>query len=94
MLRIDHADGRYSIPCEIFMGWLCGLLIIITCKGSAWVPAYAGTHASGKAGQHFSLFDSILSRVRKLHTFILCMYSMYGNAKRLIETDSHNNVLL
>ena len=21
--------------------------------GSAWVPAYAGTHASGRAGQHF-----------------------------------------
>ena len=29
-------------------------------KGSAWMPAYAGTHASGRAGQHFELFDSIL----------------------------------
>ena len=28
-------------------------------KGSAWLPAYAGTHASGRAGQHFELFDSI-----------------------------------
>ena len=28
-------------------------------KGSAWVPAFAGTHAPGRAGQHFDLFDSI-----------------------------------
>ena len=27
-------------------------------KGSAWVPARAGTHASGWAGQHFKLFYS------------------------------------
>ena len=26
--------------------------------GSAWVPAYGGTHALGRAGQHFELFDS------------------------------------
>ena len=29
-------------------------------KGSAWVSAFAGTHASGRAGQHFELFDSVL----------------------------------
>ena len=28
-------------------------------KGSAWVPAFAGAHAPGRAGQHFDLFDSI-----------------------------------
>ena len=27
-------------------------------KGFALVPAYTGTHASGRAGQHFELFDS------------------------------------
>ena len=27
-------------------------------KGSTWVPANAGTHAPGRAGQHFDLFDS------------------------------------
>ena len=37
-------------------------------KGSAWVPAYAGTHASGRAGQHFELFDSILGRVTEITT--------------------------
>ena len=29
---------------------------------------YAGTHASGRAGQHFELFDSILGRVKKVTT--------------------------
>ena len=37
-------------------------------KGSAWVPACAGTHASGRAEQHFELFDSILGRVKKVTT--------------------------
>ena len=37
-------------------------------KGSAWVPAKAGTHASGRAGQHFELFDSMLGRVKKVTT--------------------------
>ena len=37
-------------------------------KGSAWVPAYAATHASGRAGQHFELFDSILGKVKKITT--------------------------
>ena len=32
------------------------------------MPAYAGTHASGRAGQHFELFDSILGRVKKVTT--------------------------
>ena len=31
-------------------------------KGSAWVSAFAGTHAPGRAGQHFDLFDSIFDR--------------------------------
>ena len=31
-------------------------------KGSAWVPAFAGTHTPGRAGQHLDLFDSILDR--------------------------------
>ena len=25
----------------------------LKCKGSAWAPAFAGAHASGRAGQHF-----------------------------------------
>ena len=33
-------------------------------KGSALQQAYAGTHASGRAGQHFELFNSILGRVK------------------------------
>ena len=37
-------------------------------KGSAWVPAFAGTHASGRAGQHFELFDLILGTVKKVTT--------------------------
>ena len=31
-------------------------------KGSAWAPAFAGTHAPSRAGQHFDLFDSIFDR--------------------------------
>ena len=31
-------------------------------QGSACVPAFAGTHAPGRAGQHFDLFDSIFDR--------------------------------
>ena len=27
-------------------------------KGSAWVAAFDGTHAPGRAGQYFDLFDS------------------------------------
>ena len=54
-------------------------------KGSAWLPASAGTHASGRAGQHIELFDSILGRVQKSsHTIIVCTYSMHSNAKRSI----------
>ena len=46
----------------------------------------AGTHASGKAGQHLELFDSILGRVKKVttHNHSLHVHSMYGNAKSLI----------
>ena len=32
------------------------------------VPAYAGTHASGRAGQHFESFDSVLGTVKKVTT--------------------------
>ena len=39
-----------------------------TYKGSAWVPPFAGTHAPGRAGQHFELFDSILGREKKVTT--------------------------
>ena len=28
--------------------------------------AGVGTHASGRAGQHFELFDSVLGRVKKV----------------------------
>ena len=37
-------------------------------KGSPRVPAFAGTHASGRAGQHFELFDSILGKVKNVTT--------------------------
>ena len=47
-------------------------------KGSAWVSAYAGTRASGRAGQHFELFDSTLDRVKQVttHTIVVYAYSM------------------
>ena len=32
------------------------------------MPAFAGTHASGRAGQHFELFDSMIGRVKKVTT--------------------------
>ena len=34
-------------------------------KDSALVPAFTGTHAPGRAGQHFDLFDSIFDREHK-----------------------------
>ena len=37
-------------------------------KGSAGVPVFAGNHASGRAGQQFDLFDSILGRVESVST--------------------------
>ena len=43
-------------------------MIIHAYKGSAGVPAYAGTHASGKTRQHFDLFDPIFGRVEKVTT--------------------------
>ena len=32
---------------------LGGVLFYSMCKGSAWAPAFAGVHASGRAVQHF-----------------------------------------
>ena len=32
------------------------------------MPAFAGTHAPGRAGQHFDLFDSIFDRVKTVTT--------------------------
>ena len=41
--------------------------------------------ASGRAGQHFELFDSILGRVKKVTTHNHSLsYSMKGNAKSSI----------
>ena len=28
-------------------------------KGSAWAPAFAGAHASGRAGQHFDKLSDL-----------------------------------
>ena len=39
--------------------WFLRVRMYLYEKGSAWVPAFAGTHASGRAGQHFDLFDSL-----------------------------------
>ena len=44
---------------------LTASVCLIHYKGSAWVPAFAGTHASGKAGQHFELLASIFDRIKK-----------------------------
>ena len=33
-----------------------------TYKGSAWVLAFVGTHAPGRAGQDFDLLDSMFDR--------------------------------
>ena len=33
--------------------YACERKISIKYKGSAWAPAFAGAHASGRAGQHF-----------------------------------------
>ena len=32
------------------------------------MPAFAGTHDPGRAGQHFDLFDSIFDRVKIVPT--------------------------
>ena len=42
--------------------------IIRVYKGSAWGPAFVGTHAPGRAGQHFDLFNSISDRVETVTT--------------------------
>ena len=44
------------------------LNITLTYKGSAWVPAFDGTHAPGRAGQHFDLFESIFDREKIVTT--------------------------
>ena len=54
-------------------------------KGSAWVPPCAGTHAPGRAGQHFDLFDLIFDRVKTVTTqHILYACRTQSNAKRWI----------
>ena len=53
--RRRKTKNRYQVKFNIY-------------KDSAWVPTFAGTHASGRAGQHFELFDSVLGRVKKVTT--------------------------
>ena len=61
-------------------------------KGSAWIPAFAFTHASGRAGEHFDMFDSIFNgedkRFLVMHILrsinIVYAYSMSSNAKSSI----------
>ena len=83
------SDRSESCKCTVFK---VGLIVPLRCEasyvllrrisypyeGSAWAPAFASTHASGRAGQHFELFDSILGRVKEVttHTIIVCTYSM------------------
>ena len=55
----------------------CRGTISVYCKGSAWAPAFAGTHASGWAGQRFELFDSILDRVIKVTTHNHSLHVQY-----------------
>ena len=49
-----------AIPIEIYSALT--IIILVVYKGSASVPAFAGTHAPGRAGRHFDLFDSIFDR--------------------------------
>ena len=38
--------------------------------------AATGTHAPGRTGQHFELFDSIFDRVKKsYHTHVIIVYA-------------------
>ena len=67
----DDLESEY-LNCTAVLARWCSLSkkllsILYIYKGSAWVPAFAGTHAPGRAGQHFELFDSILGRVKKSH---------------------------
>ena len=43
----------------------------------ATTAPHAGTHASGRAGQHFELFDSILGRVKKVTTHNHSLHVQY-----------------
>ena len=58
------------------------------------MPAYPGTHASGRAGLHFELFGSILGTVTKLttHNHSLRVQYVRGNAKKLIWTCNHKKM--
>ena len=60
----------YSLFCLVFIFFFIFQTVSLhnVYKGSAWVPAYAGTHTTGRAGRHFELFDSILGRVKKVTT--------------------------
>ena len=74
-------QGRSNDGCStstiILVACIHTCMYLCIYKGSAWVPAFDGTHASDRAGQHFGLFDSILGRVKTSpHTIIVCAYSM------------------
>ena len=60
-----HAPRADEVQANEYQGklpWFRGLIlwtellalwILNRYKGSAWAPAFAGVHASGRAGQHF-----------------------------------------
>ena len=52
---------KYGAPCHPYVivqssfanKKINGDIFLIAYKGSAWAPAFAGAHDSGRAGQHF-----------------------------------------
>ena len=62
------------IDSVVFFSALLAVSSSYECKGSAWVPAFAGTHASGKAGKELGLFHRTqgkieITRYKDCHEF-------------------------
>ena len=58
------------------LGWVVYYTYLFT-RAPHGPLALAGAHASGRAGQHFELFDSMLGKVKKsIHTIIVYTCSM------------------
>ena len=75
MLREFLATATHYIEVSsLFYQVHCYLYIYL----HAWAPASAGTHASGRAGQHFELFDSILGTAKKVTTHIHSLHVQYA----------------
>ena len=70
----QSAAHRRAVPCVSFFREYRSSInaffmsINIFTRAPHGVPALAGTHAPGKAGQHLDLFDSIFNRVKTVTT--------------------------